>query len=435
MHHCVRVAMEAYHKLCYHGRSKTGASSSSSISQTSQRSKSTAPTIYSDHRPMSLSKRREPVGSYDFESIHRGDGDYVSEDDEEEDDGEEDDGEENGEKENEKENEEEEMGQIVVVEAQDSTTTYVSTSGEDGGQDEDVEEAAEIADEPRYEVPDRRLEFFPTDPIPSNASTFADLFPSSRRLLIRHDDTTLDGNMNLRVDTTVPHRSGYQADVTLFHLRMYDLFTRRFSFRRYCRDSGREISHSERKKTPALNKRLAHSCSVALANLRPGFASANGTCSEQLKRRRRRHSESRPAKQDVILEIAGPNGHVLENTTTTTPDRPVPETFTNTVMMEFSNYAHVEVRRRNAGVSKYYEYEYWTTKYQWRREFRRDGDLRNVSYHLVDMHTSKTVAHLVPDILTPMEALEEESKGGWVPPSSMWISDSAVYEKMSDVAE
>lgn len=417
MHHCVRVAMEAYHKLCHHSRSKTGASSSSSISQTSQRSKSTAPTIYSDHRPTSLSKRKEPVGSYDYDSIHGG-GNDASEDDGEEDD--------EGEDEDEDENEQE-MGQIVVVEAQDSTSTYVSTSGEDGGQDEEVEE--EISDKQRYEVSDRRLEFFPTDPIPSNTSTFADLFPSSRRLLIRHDDTTLDGNMNLRVDTVVPHRSGYQADVTLFHLRMYDLFTRRFSFRRYCRDSGREISHSERKKTPGLNKRLAHSCSVALANLRPGFGSANGTGSEQLKRRRR-HSESRPAKQDVILELAGPNSNTQE-----TPDRPVPETFTNTVMLEFSNYAHVEVRRRNAGVLKYYEYEYWTTKYQWRRECRRDGDLRNVSYHLVDMHTSKTVAHLVPDILTPMEAFEEESKGGWVPPSSMWISDPAVYEKMSDVAE
>lgn len=422
MHHCVRVAMEAYHKLCHHKRTKTGASSTSSISQTSQRSKSTAPTIYSDHRPTSISKRKEP----DYDSIH---GDDVDGQEVEEDYGE-DDGPNKENEESEGNEEENEMGQIVVVEAQDSSTsTYVSTTGEDGGQEEEEEMEAVMLDEPRYEVPDRRLEFFPTDPIPSNPSTFADLFPSSRRLLIRHDDTTLDGNMNLRVDTVVPHRSGYQADVTLFHLRMYDLFTRRFSFRRYCRDSGREISHSERKKTPGLNKRLAHSCSVALANLRPGFASANGTGSEQLKRRRR-HSESRPAKQDVILEVAGPNANIQE-----TLDRPVPEVFTNTVMMEFSNYAHVEVRRRNAGVMKCYEYEYWTTKYQWRRECRRDGDLRNVSYHLVDMHTSKTVAHLVPDILTPLEAFEEEAKGGWVPPSSMWISDPTVYEKMSDVAE
>lgn len=53
----------------------------------------------------------------------------------------------------------------------------------------------------------------------------------------------------------------------------------------------------------------------------------------------------------------------------------------------------------------------------------------------MDMRSSKTIAHMVPDMLTPLEAVEEESKGGWVPPSSLWISDPAVYERMPDVAE
>lgn len=423
MHHCVRIAMEAYHKLCHHGRSKAGASSSFTSSQTSQRSKSTVPTIYSDHRPTSPSKRQEPVpAEYGYD-----DG-YDDDDDDDNDDDDNDDDDMGGDGGGGHRDDEEELGEVVVVEAQDSVSTYVSTAEEDRAEEEEEEE---IPEEPHYEVFDRRLEYFPTDPIPSNPQTFADLFPSSRRLLIRHDDATLDGNMNLRVDTVVPHRAGYQVDVTLFHLRMYDLFSRKFSFRRYCRDSGREVCRSERKKTPGLNKRLAHSCSVALATLRPGFGGgggANGTGSEQLKRHR--HSESRPAKQDVILEVAGPNAHADD-----THDRRSPECFTDTTMLEFSNYAHVEVKRRNAGISKFYEYEYWTTKYQWRKECRREGGLRNASYYLVDMYTSKTVAHLVPDILTPMEAIEEESKGGWVPPSSIWISDPAVYEKMSDVAE
>lgn len=105
------------------------------------------------------------------------------------------------------------------------------------------------------------------------------------------------------------------------------------------------------------------------------------------------------------------------------------------MLLEFSNYAHVEVKRRGAGISKRYEYEYWSTKYQWRRECRKEGDLREVSYHLVNLQTSKTIAHIVPAILTPSEAVEEESKGGWIPPSSMWISDSSVYETMPDIAE
>jgi hypothetical protein len=58
-----------------------------------------------------------------------------------------------------------------------------------------------------------------------------------------------------------------------------------------------------------------------------------------------------------------------------------------------------------------------------------------VSYRLINTRTSKTIAHIVPEILTPVEAVEEESKGGWVPPSSMWISDSSVYERMHEVAE
>lgn len=104
-------------------------------------------------------------------------------------------------------------------------------------------------------------------------------------------------------------------------------------------------------------------------------------------------------------------------------------------MLEFSNYAHVEVNRRGTNAAKKYEYEYWSTKYQWRREMRKEGDLREASYHLVNLKTGKTVAHLVPDILTPLEAVEEASKGGWIPPSSMWINDSFVYDKMPDIAE
>jgi hypothetical protein len=106
----------------------------------------------------------------------------------------------------------------------------------------------------------------------------------------------------------------------------------------------------------------------------------------------------------------------------------------DTILLEFSNYAHVELRRRG-GTSKKYEFEYWSTKYQWRREMRKEGDLQEVSYFLVDTRSGKTIAHLVPDTLAPLEVVEEESKGGWVPPSSLWISDPEVYRTMPDVAE
>lgn len=377
---CIRAVMEAYHKSRHgcHGCF----SSCSTSSEASERSKSTAPTIYSDHRPTSKQKEKVPV--------------------EPEDDGDDEEVEEYGEEYGDEEE--------FAIGPKDSASTYASTIPPD-----------EIAEEePRYVVIDRRPEFFPTDPLPSNPLSFGDLFPSSRRLLIRHDDSTLDGNMNLRVDTLIPHRAGFQQDITLFHLRMYDLFSRKFSFRRYCRDSGREVCHTERKRasSPGLEKRLTRSWSTALATLRSG----HGASPE----RKRRDSGSKSMNDAAVVsrdeEFDEQDGHDREQ---------MP--FVDTTMMEFSNYAHVEVKR---GISKHYEFEYWSTKYQWRRQCRKEGNLRDlVSYYLVNMQTSKTVAHLVPDIMTPMETIEEEDKGGWVPPSSMWISDSSEYERMTDVAE
>lgn len=346
------------------------ASSSSTDSDASDRSKSTAPTIYSE--PVSK-LRAEEMDIYDHD------------DTDEEDD----------------------------VNPTASASTFGST---DTSTDDD-----EMDNLPLYVVTDRKRDMFLTDVMPSSSSTFGKLFPSCRRLLIRHDDATLDGNMNLRVDTMVPHRAGYQQDVILFHLRMYDLFTRKFSFRRYCRESGREVCHSERRAIssscdkPAM---LQRSWNSVLASLRPG-SSGLGPLSGA-------HHKRRGSEQNKVFE---------EEFNGTKSDIDRPATFADSIMMEFSNYAHVELKRRGAGMAKRYEYEYWGTKYQWRHESRREGDLREVSYHLVNMRTSQKVAHIVPEILTPMEAIEEESKGGWIPPSSMWISDTSAYKNMHDVAE
>jgi hypothetical protein len=350
---------------CQDRCARTGGSSSSTDSEASDRSKSTAPTIYSV-RP--TSKRRPET-----ERFTEG--------------------------------------------PKDSVSTYAST----------IPSADDLPEDPQYEVIDRTPEIYAAEAIPSNPTTFAELFPSSRRLLIRHDDSTLDGNMNLRVGTLVPRRGGYQQEVILFHLRMYDLFSRKFSFRRYCRESGREVCHSERRpRSCCTDKRpiLRRSWSSVLASLRPGSSGNGSIASAEHKRHDSGYHSTK--QEDANLEDASTE-------TKDVPSRPV--TLADTTLLEFSNYAHVEVKRRGAGIPKRYEFEYWSTKYQWKKECRKDGDLREVSYHLINTRTSKVIAHIVPEILTPMEAIEEESKGGWVPPSSMWISDSCVYEKMHDVAE
>ncbi|KKK19722.1 hypothetical protein ARAM_005409 [Aspergillus rambellii] len=368
---------------CRGATSRNGASSSSTDSDTSGRSKSTVPTIYSD-RP--TSKRQERMNLYD-------------EEDDDEDDDYDDDGGEDGD------------------DLRDSTSTL-------GSSDPSSEEAEET---PQYEVMDRKRDRFRADAIPSNSSTFAKLFPSCRRLLIRHDDATLDGNMNLRVDTMVPHRAGYQQDVILFHLRMYDLFTRKFSFRRYSRDSGREVCHSQRR--PVLSNFDKHpifqsSWSSVLASLRPG-SNGHGSLSGPLHKRPGSGYKAVKGQAEFFADgVLGDKGAIYR-----------PTALAESIVLEFSNYAHVELKRRGTGMTKRYEYEYWATKYQWRREWRKEGDLRGFSYHLVNMRTSKQVAHIVPEILTPVEAVEEESKGGWIPPSSMWISDPSAYKNMHDVAE
>src|SRR5271167_1938680 len=75
-----------------------------------------------------------------------------------------------------------------------STETYVSTIASR----EEIYEEPESYD-PEYVVPEYR-EVVETNLRPSTSEDFADFFPSTKRLSIRHDDTSYDGNMNLRVD-------------------------------------------------------------------------------------------------------------------------------------------------------------------------------------------------------------------------------------------
>ncbi|KAJ5942717.1 hypothetical protein N7516_002885 [Penicillium verrucosum] len=326
-----------------------------------------------------------------------------------------------------------------------STSTYASTTYSTAELDQEPQPIEPASPhEGRYCVNERQ-EFYPLDAIPSTASSFAPLFPSSRRLLIRHDDATIDGNMNLRVDTPVHLRDGSQRDVILFHLRMYDLFSRKFSFRRYCRDSGREVCNSARREVvPAHERRpaLRTSWSNIFAGFRPGSAAGHCPPNGELKRQVSRleagcghghghgHETDHDARDEVNKGMIEEDELGIEN-----EGLGALPILGETILLEFSNYAHVELRRKGPGSTKKYEFEYWSTKYQWRREVRKEGDLHEVSYFLVDTRTSKTIAHLVPDTLAPLEVVEEESKGGWVPPSSLWISDPEVYKTMSDVAD
>lgn len=115
----------------------------------------------------------------------------------------------------------------TAVHPRESTETYASTESSTDGGSEYVAFPIEELEGPEHQS-NSKLQA-------STPRNFGEYFPSQKRLLIKHDDTTYDGDMNLRieVETTQGLRSS-KVIVQLFHLRMHDE-NREFSLRRYCR--------------------------------------------------------------------------------------------------------------------------------------------------------------------------------------------------------
>lgn len=351
--------------------------SDSGYSDISYHTQSTAPTVYSDGRRPSLKR-------YETDALPYIGNPWAAAPDDEE------------------------------VDPRLSVETYASTVPSE----EDLDEEAED-----FQVPDYDEERFETTAIPSSPPDFAKYFPSTRRMNIRHDDSTMDGNMNLRVDTEIRASHGHRKDLTLFHLRMHDLRSREFSLRRYCRDSGREVCHSSRKYSkPAAARRPGFQRSMSHALTFRSKSDTKTMTNTSLKR----HDSGYESlfEEDMVVEASKPMS--------TSHSSPLP---TNSIHMEFSNYAHLDVSRRGVKGSKRYEFEYWGTNYTWKRVVRRTGTGKETSFHLVNPETSHTIAHIVPAALTVAELNDEEAKGGWVPPCSLWISDEKVLQGLTDVAE
>ncbi|KAF2637452.1 hypothetical protein P280DRAFT_472157 [Massarina eburnea CBS 473.64] len=307
----------------------------------------------------------------------------------------------------------------VAHTARSSVETYASTSAEDVADDFD--------DMPEYAVPHYHHEPLPHDAIPTTSRDFADLFPTSKRISIRHDDSTIDGNMNLRVDTQVEDYHHKKQNYTLFHLRMHDLRTREFSLRRYCRESGREVCHSIRKyKTPTSEKRpVLQRASTALAGLMMHKPDSRPNTAVGLKRSDSGYASIHSATddRDSRPKTAGCTaGHALMPT--------------NTVKLEFSNYAHLDVKRRGAKSGKRYAFEYWGYDYSWKRFVSKEHDLESVAYYLVRSDDEKLpLAHISPVRLTHDQAREEAARGGWIPPCYMRITDEVILKANSDLSD
>lgn len=300
-----------------------------------------------------------------------------------------------------------------------SVATYASTDPSEGGNDDDE-------DEP-YELLDFSDDEYRSDAIPATPRDFAELFPSSRRLSISHDDSTVDGNMNLRVDTLVETEwSSKKQNLTLFHLKMNDLKSRDFSLRRYCRDSGREVCKTVRKyqslpkgQRPTLTKSFSSALSGMKKHHEENYPHM-------------RHLQRNDSGYDSFFGLADANeASVLEK-----KSRKIGKSLpSNTIKFEFSNYANVELKRRGAGTHKMYQFEYWGNDYTWKRKIRQDGEIEEVSFHLMRKGKSEPLAHIVPVPLTKQQNREERLKGGWIAPCSMWITDPGILSDSPDHAE
>jgi len=136
--------------------------------------------------------------------------------------------------------------------------------------------------------------------------------------------------------------------------------------------------------------------------------------------------------EDSSSEAGSPTSSTLSDKMSNL-DRP-----TNTMLLEFSNYAHVKVKRRGSKGAKKYEFEYWGKNYVWKRKITQYGQDEVFSYQLVNSATSNVVAEIRPDNLSPSEVADEHRRGGFVPPCTMWLCDDnqdSVIGSMTDLAE
>ncbi|KAF4446371.1 hypothetical protein F53441_9994 [Fusarium austroafricanum] len=334
----------------------------------------------------------------------------------------------------------------------------VEIETEDEEEDEDDQESGDDDDDDREEEQeDADRDFILSDPEslhippvlppyrgtsnerpcrPSTPQDFGRLFPSLDRLAVRHDDCTSDGNMNLRVDTVVPFgHSRRTLAVQLFHLRMHDLARREFSLRRYCRDSGREVCNSKRAYAPAPTSTVAaarpalqRSMSSAMRTMATSFHRPTSSNSSIFK-----FGNGGSASNNSDNSSVWSGSHHTDKSESQSPKPKARMVPTNRIKLEFSNYARVDIARRGGRTNKRYEFEWWGHTYAWKRVI--DKNLNVVSFHLVRDGHGAPVAHIVPEMRSPNQVLDDELAGAWVTPCYIWISDSSIIDAITDVAD
>ena len=270
----------------------------------------------------------------------------------------------------------------------------------------------------------------------STPQSYAQWFPSSETLFVRHGDEAVDGNMCLSVVTATDQ--GIGPLLQLFYLRMHDLKNREFSLLRYGRDSGREVCHTHQiyKKAPGARSRFRRSISGSVNNIR-SFSRRSSRSSQMSAQSSQSGNESANYYSESAL---GEGSEVEAHTNVSSPQpanddgSPKPS---NKIRLEFANYAHVTVSRKGIGARKSYDFQYWGTKYQWKRLNKSQSSGRKRSYNLYRGLSDLVVAHIAMQDLNPAHSRDRETSGAWVPPIWMRITDPSILssENSTDIPE
>jgi hypothetical protein len=292
-----------------------------------------------------------------------------------------------------------------LVDPRASSETYASTIADE-----------EKPDSQRSLNPLMRSICYQPDAISTTPAEFAELFPSTRRLLIQHDDTSPDGNLNLRLDTELTISRGHRVKLTLFHLRMYDLVERQFSLRRYQRQSGREVCSSKRKYLKPISK--------------PSLSSKKGSIVNALTKMNLKAFSTKPRPKPSYEPDDTDSEDDVDLFDQADVEASIP---TETMRLEFSNYAQVELQRTRRGDGKVYDFEYWGQQYTWRKVIYQDEKESIFSFELVNLASGNCLAHITPDKLSRQQSRHEASQGTWVPPCSMRVTEKGVSGDLGDV--
>lgn len=291
------------------------------------------------------------------------------------------------------------------------------------GEPEDVEY---ISYQPEYESTSSSS----INAIPTDSSSFAALFPTDKRINIQHPDTT-DGNGSLVLSREVSGGHG-KVNMELFHLRVKDMSERKFSLRRYCRDSERELCKSYICNEPPLGQRptLSRSVSNALSALKRTNSDSSHK-SQKSTASQKSIDNMKLVRQDSGYETQSDCESDIEEEEEEEHVAPTlgPK---NTIKLEFGNYMRMEVERSTdvAPAKKHWDFEYWGNKYSWRRESKQDAVLgKSYSYFLQERKNGREMARIISQPRTKKEQKAEQAMGGWVPPCTLIIHDEEALTK------